>query len=190
MAWTSVTSNLRCSPDGRVRERSSCERRPAIERGAARRVSMRSPDLSRQEPGGKYLQPDLRLRTRTLSRHLACARAATSFMRSGLDGSFRSSAPAETGHSLRDDVPDERLRIDTSSGKGLADSTLHAKGRQSCHCSPLHRRRQEPFPRPARSQAVRRRERTPCQSFLPSSPRQPRTSFKPSSTCLMTASET
>ncbi len=127
MAWTSVTSNLRCSPDGRVRERSSCERRPAIERGAARRVSMRSPDLSRQEPSGKYLQPDLRSRTRTVSRHLACARAATSFMRSGLDGSFRSSAPAKTGYSLRDDVPDEGLRIDTSSGEGLADSNLHAK---------------------------------------------------------------
>lgn len=127
MAWTSVTSNLRCSPDGRVRERSSCERRPAIERGAARRVSMRSPDLSRQEPGGKYLQPDLRLRTRTLSRHLACARAATSLMHSGLDRTFRSSVPAETGHGLRGDVPDDGYRIDTPSGEGLADSTLHAK---------------------------------------------------------------
>lgn len=127
MAWTSVTSSLRCFPDGRVTERSRCERRPAIERGAARHVSMRSPDLSRQEPGGKYLQPVLRSRIRTLSRHLTFARVATSFMCSGLDRTFRSSFPAETGHGPRDDLPDDGYRIDTSSGESLADSTLHAK---------------------------------------------------------------
>ena len=192
MVWTSATSNLRCSPDaelgkGWLRAWTGCRARCN-----ATSIDAFANLWLREWRGAADQQPVLQSRIRTRSRHVTCVCAAKSFRPAGQDRTSRSSV--SSGDPAMACAKESRM-----TASGSASFRVKARRRRpACqgqlpHCrSPLQSVRRETLPRPERSQATRRRDRdrTLDQSISSISHHNPRTSFSPSSTCLMTAPET